>query len=158
MTYRLNRTNERMDEMIAKWNRPTNQINKLRELKKKSQQRERKRERGKGKERPESLIKWYINKTQTRRIPRTKKSKSKNIKPNPNKKSRKKHPHTHTHVASLSFSLSLSLSPFGTSSNTELSNPALLTLLNGCNVVSSTGALLACLYLPFASLISISCA
>ena len=43
-----------------------------------------------------------------------------------------------------------------TYSNTELSNPALLTLLDGCNVFSSTGALLACLYLPLASLISIS--
>ena len=37
-----------------------------------------------------------------------------------------------------------------------LSSPALLTLRPGCNVISSTGARRACLYLPDASLISIS--
>ena len=38
-----------------------------------------------------------------------------------------------------------------------LSNPALDTLLVGCNVVSLTGARRACLYLPEASLTSMSC-
>lgn len=39
-----------------------------------------------------------------------------------------------------------------------LSNPALLALLIGCNVVSSTGALLAWRYRPVASFTSVSCA